>query len=105
MFKCIYCNQPEDFNGKHVIPKFFGKFKPVNPVIIELACRKCNSEIFSKLEANFKEATDEGIFCQMLNLENCSSVRIRNKNALINFSLPFNDNFFQKMFPFLKYNF
>lgn len=108
MAKCIYCNNDKDqteFNDEHVIPKFFGGFEPLNPILKKqngLICKKCNSGTFSGLETIVKEDSEEGLFAQQLNLENSGSVRILGRRLEINSIPGFGDSFFRQMFPFLK---
>lgn len=107
MSKCAYCLKTEDkttFKGReHIIPQFLGKFDSENPTIKgDLICDRCNNEVFSKLETNFKEDSYEGVFGQMLNLEGHSSIRLRGKNVKIKLEWNMEDEFFNGIFPFLK---
>ncbi len=106
MPKCIYCLKDENktsFNNReHIMPQFLGKFTPLNPIIKgDLTCDRCNS-IFSKLETNFKEDSEEGIYSQMLNLDNHGSIRLRGKNVKMKCISGIGEDFFNKTFPFLE---
>lgn len=108
MCKCVYCLKVEPettfCSREHVISQFLGGFEPTNPHLQgDLVCDNCNSLIFSRLETNFKEDSYEGLFAQMLNLENSGSVRIKGKNIDIKTVMGFGDGFFNEIFPFLKY--
>lgn len=102
---CIYCevNETEgSFNGKeHVIPRLMGVFQD-NLTLKDVVCDNCNSVIFSSLETEFKEDTEEGIWLQMFNFEDNTQIRIRSKNATAEFSAGLGDDFFNAMFPFLE---
>lgn len=109
MSKCIYClksDQEATFaTREHVLPQFFGTFEPINPTIQgDLVCDECNTIIFSPLERNFKEDSEEGVTCQMLNLERKKSVRLRGKNVKMKSINKLDDDFFNEVFPFLRPN-
>lgn len=76
----------------------FGTFINV-PTIHNQVCKNCNSVIFSSLEGAFKEDTQEGIYCQMLNLENKWHFRIKNEKAKTKFSSGFGNPLLDEMFP------
>lgn len=87
---------------EHIIPQFMGKFDQ-NPTI--KICKKCNNEVFSRLEENYKEDTPEGILFRILNLSNDYLIKVRNNNASYSvISDEIGTNLSTEMFPFLNYN-
>jgi len=91
-------------NREHIIPQFLGKFSPLNPLFKgDIVCDQCNNE-FSPLETNFKEDSEEGIYGQMLNIQGNNSVRLRGKNIELKFTSGMESNFFNNIFPFLRWN-
>jgi len=105
MPECIYCGKNENevsFNGReHVIPRLMGSFEN-SPILKDCVCDNCNSKVFNSLETKFKEDTEEGVCCQMFNLQNSCQIRIKGNNIKTNFSPGLGDDFFNEMFPFLK---
>lgn len=105
--KCIYCKRESNktifSKSEHVIPKLFGVFgKNIeNPTLKGYVCDICNSN-FGKLENFVKEDTEEGVFFQMLNLNNSYQIRIRNDKTKTKFFLGFGDDFFNEFFPLFK---
>lgn len=101
---CIYCSKGEGEtifgHREHVVPQLLGTFQG-NPTLIGWVCNYCNSTVFSELEVKFKEDTEEGIACQMMNFNGSSEIRIRNKNSKFSFDLGAGDTFFNDAFPFL----
>ena len=99
---CIYCDKTDQdvsFDRReHVIPKLMGSFNN-SPTIIGWVCDDCNGNVFSVLETAFKEDTQEGVFCQMYNLDDNYQIRIRGKNLKASFSPGFGDDFFKEVFP------
>lgn len=106
MSTCIYCEKTENeatFKGReHVIPRLLGGFEN-NPTIMGYVCDDCNSKVFNLLETRFKEDTEEGISCQMLNFENSFQIRIRGRNVKSSFYPGLGNDFFNEMFPFFKF--
>ena len=104
--KCVYCQKKEpavQFNNEeHVIPQSLGG-KPFPGINKKLVCSDCNSLVFSKLETAFKQDSIEGVFAQMMPIDDPKTVWIRGKNLKLNPSLGFGDRFFDEMFPFLEY--
>ncbi len=104
-YKCVYCKKTgqrdEDFNREHVIPRFLGKFQPVNPVLIGIVCAECNAK-FSKMERKFKADSTAGILCQMLNLEEKPKIRVHNNRVKNAFSYKLENGLFNGQFPNLK---
>jgi len=100
---CIYCGKKEEtvsFRGReHVIPELLGTFN--NNLTLRCVCDYCNSTIFNKLEARFKEDTEEGVFCQMINFSESVEVRIRHYNNKFKAELGFKEKLFNEIFPFL----
>lgn len=103
---CIYCgkdaNSTKFGNREHVVPELLGSFEN-NLTLIGWVCNTCNSETFNPLENRFKEDTEEGISCQMMNFNDSSEIRIRNSNSKFNLELGFGDPMFNDTFPFLTY--
>ena len=103
---CLYCKKNENqvsFNGKeHVMPRLLGVFDD-NLTLIKRVCDNCNSIIFSKLEQEFKEDTEEGIIYQMLNFENRPEVRVRYNNLKTTFNYGLGVDFFNQIFPFFEW--
>ena len=103
---CIYCGKDEsetEFGTReHVIPELLGSFDN-NPTLIGWVCNHCNSSIFSPLEVRFKEDTEEGISCQMMNFHESSEIRVRNNNLKFSVDLGLGDSFFNDAFPFLTH--
>lgn len=100
---CIYCGKREDAttfgNREHVIPRLMGSFK--NNLTIGCVCNHCNSSVFNPLETRFKEDTEEGLFCQMVNFSDSHEIRIRNGNIKLSVDLGLEEVLFNETFPFL----
>lgn len=100
-YSCIYCGKSRNTNTEHVIPRLMGKF--INtPTIIGFVCIFCNSEVFKKLENEYKIDTPEGITYQMFNFDDKYKIRIRGRRVEMICDAGFKDKFFDDMFPFLK---
>lgn len=103
---CIYCGKDSSStkfgSREHVVPELLGSFAN-NPTLIGWVCDICNTQTFNPLEVRFKEDTEEGISCQMMNFNNSSEIRIRNSKSKFTFELGFGDPMFNDTFPFLTY--
>lgn len=90
----------DNASSEHIIPQFMGKFDQ-NPTV--KICKKCNNEVFSKLEENYKEDTPEGIFFQMLNLSD-DNYLIKIRNGKTSYSLIGKNETgpSEEMFPFFN---
>jgi hypothetical protein len=102
--KCIYCgNAGEEivFTREHVMPGLLGTFEN-NLTLVGCVCHDCNSNKFGPLEANFKEDTEEGLFCQMVNFSKSHQIRIRGKKLKMSVELNLGESFFNETFPFLS---
>ncbi len=102
---CIYCTNDTQKGREHVVPRCMGIFvKPNNLTIVGgHVCNECNSKVFNPLETKFKEDSDDGIFCQMLNLERSCEIRISGKNVRMDLSPGFGNDFFKEIFPILRW--
>jgi len=85
-----------------VVPRMMGVFNNC-PTLVGCVCDHCNSNVFNRLESIFKEDTEEGIFCQMLNLEGHHQIRIRGVNVKSTFASGIGEDFFNEIFPFLRF--
>ena len=103
MNNCVYCGRTKEtvaFTREHVIPRLLGSFS--NSPTIEI-CKECNSNIFSPLEIRFKEDTNEGITCQMLNFQNKHEIRVRNDKFKLSMDLGIEEILFNETFPFFTF--
>jgi len=104
MNSCIYCgphDAPITFSREHVIPELLGVFEN-NLTLVGCVCGVCNSKVFGPLEMNFKEDTEEGLFCQMINFSKSHQIRIRNNKLKMSVELGLGEAFFNETFPFLS---
>jgi hypothetical protein len=102
--KCIYCGNTGDgvvFTREHVIPGLLGVFEN-NLTLVGCVCHDCNSNKFGPFEANFKEDTEEGLFCQMINFSKDHQIRIRGKKLKMSVELNLGESFFNETFPFFS---
>jgi hypothetical protein len=74
-----------------------------NNLTLGCVCNHCNSHVFNPLETRFKEDTEEGLFCQMVNFSDSHEVRIRNGNLKLSVDIGLGEPFFNETFPFLTF--